>query len=79
MLQLFMHPVIDSRTGKSLEYRHLITHADPEMQRIWSFAMCKELGRLVQGYKNNNEATNCIEFISFDDKPTKKKQPMQEL
>ena len=43
------------------------------MQRIWSFAICNELGRLAQGYKNNNEATNCIEFISFDDIPTNKK------
>ena len=43
------------------------------MQRIWSFAMCKELGRLAQWYKNNYEATNCIEFISFDNIPTDKK------
>ena len=71
--KLFAHPVIDPQTGKSLEFRHLINHADPEMQRIWSLAMCKELGRLAQGYKNNNEATNCIEFISFDEIPPDKK------
>ena len=39
-----MAPVIESKTGASLEYRHLIKTAEKE---VWQTALANEFGRLV--------------------------------
>ena len=72
-LKFFAQPVLDPSSGKSMEYRDLIKHADPTIQRIWALAMCEELGHFAQGYKNNGEATDCIDFIHYKDIPLNKK------
>ncbi len=66
------NPVLDEATGRSMEYRHLIQHPDPQVRKRWSNAMCNELGRLAQGYKNQVQFTNCIHFIAFSDIPPDK-------
>ena len=67
------NPVLDPLTGRSLEYRHLITHNNPETRRIWANAFCNELGRLVQGYKQQVTGTDCIDFIEFHQIPKNKR------
>ena len=69
---LLAQPVLDPNTGKYLEYRDLLKHPDEKFRKLWIEAMCKELGRLAQGYKNG-EATNCIEFIHPSQIPSNKK------
>ena len=54
------HPV----TGKSItNYKKLLT--DPLLKTTWEEAMCKELGRLAQGYKKT-EGTNTIHFMTHE-------------
>ena len=71
--QFLAQPVLDPQTGESLEYRDLINHPNKKLRDIWALAMCKELGRLAQGYKSYGEATNCIEFIKVSQIPSNKK------
>ena len=66
------NPVIDPLTGRSLEYRHLLNHKDQSVRIRWGGAMCKELGRLAQGYKDT-KGTNCITFIPKSVIPSHKK------
>jgi hypothetical protein len=40
----------------------------PLMKEVWTKAMCKELGHLVQGF-GEKEGTNTIFFMSIDDIP----------
>ena len=70
--KLVANPVLDPSTGKYLEYKQLLKHPDANLRQLWVQAMCKELGRLAQGYKGS-EATNCIEFIHFTELPKKQK------
>ena len=71
--QYAAHPVINILTGKSMEYKDLIKHADKQIQKIWKGSMCNELGRLTQGFKNKVKATNCCEFIFHHDIPNDKR------
>ena len=43
-----MAPVIDSKTGASLEYRQLIKTVEKE---VWQTALANEFGRLVNGVR----------------------------
>lgn len=45
-----INAVIDSKTGKKKEYRHLIS--DDETKDLWGNAMHNELGRLMNGTKS---------------------------
>ena len=55
--QWLANAVIDDTNGAVLEYRHLIQR--PEYKGKWEAGMCRELGRLSQGY-GNTIGTNTI-------------------
>ena len=38
---------------------------DPRMRVVWSKAMCKELGRLYQGFEDT-EGTNIMRFLDLE-------------
>ena len=53
--------VVHLTTGKTItKYQQLIK--DPITKPVWEEAMCKELGRLAQGY-GDTEGNNTIKFI----------------
>ena len=56
-----VHPVTKETITK---YEKLAN--DPLMKEVWTKAMCKELGRLVQGYVEK-EGTNTIFFMTIDE------------
>ena len=55
-----VHPVTKETITK---YKKLID--DPLMRLVWSKAMCKELGRLCQGF-GDTEGTNTMIFIDIN-------------
>ena len=56
-----VHPVTKETITK---YKKLI--ADPLLRETWLEAMCRELGRLAQGY-GDVEGTNTIRFMDLDE------------
>ena len=56
-----VHPVTKETITK---YKKLID--DPLLRDTWQEAMCKELGRLAQGY-GDVEGTNTVRFMSLDE------------
>ena len=68
--QWLSNAVIDDTTGAMLEYRHLIKR--PEYKDKWEAVMCRELGRLSQGY-GNTIGTNTIFFIPRSKVPADRK------
>ena len=56
-----VHPITNETLTK---YEQLISA--PELREIWMRAMCKELGRLAQGY-GDTEGTDTIHFMSLDE------------
>lgn len=56
----------EGKEGKVLTYSQLL--ADPVLKDIWERGMCKELGRLAQGFEDK-EGTNTIKFITRDQVP----------
>ena len=54
--------VMDDSTGEMQNYRQLIR--GKETRERWLLGMCKELGRLSQGYKNFTEGTNTLNFMT---------------
>jgi hypothetical protein len=71
--QHYAQPVLDPVSGRSLEYKHLCKHKDPTIKKTWESAMCNELGRLSQGFKNRVQYTNCLNFISHSEIPSHKR------
>ena len=63
--QWLANAVVD-KEGKVLTYSQLL--ADPVLKDIWERGMCKELGRLAQGFEDT-EGTNTIKFITKDQVP----------
>ena len=64
-------PVINSDTGVSLEYRHLIQGPDKD---IWVKALSNDFGRLAQGVKGRMPTDNStIFFIHPREIPSHKK------
>ena len=55
-----VHPVTNETINK---YEKLI--AEPLLKDVWLKAMCKELGRLAQGY-GDTEGTDTIRFLTLD-------------
>ena len=56
--------VVHPTTKKTIiAYQTLID--DPLLHAVWTRAMCKELGRLAQGYKDTKN-TNMIKFTSLE-------------
>ena len=53
--------IIDPKSGKSLEFRHLIQN--PATQKIWNKSFANELGRLADGVSDRVKGTNTIKFI----------------
>jgi hypothetical protein len=62
-----IHPI----TGKSMEYRQLIT--DPETKAVWTRSAANEIGRLAQGVGNRMKGTNTIRFIPVTEVPQGRK------
>ena len=56
-----VHPVTKETITK---YKKLIS--DPVLRETWLEAMCKELGRLAQGY-GDVKGTNTVRFMSLDE------------
>jgi hypothetical protein len=67
----FANTVIDPTTGRSMEYRELIT--DPSTKALWQRSSANEFGRLAQGLKRGIKGTNTIVFISHKDVPAGRK------
>ena len=55
--------VMDTESGEMLSYEKLLKN--PETRKVWSRAMCKELGRLAQGFETT-EGTNTFFFLTLD-------------
>ena len=55
-----VHPVTKETITK---YKKIID--DPLMRVVWSKAMCKELGRLCQGFEDT-EGTNTMRFLDLE-------------
>ena len=71
-----VHPVTKETITK---YKKLID--DPLLRDTWLEAMCKELGRLAQGY-GDVKGTNTVRFMSLDEIKTSPRTEwlrMQEL
>ena len=58
-----VHPVTKETITS---YSKLVS--DPLLRPVWTKAMCKELGRLAQGY-GNTKGTSTIKFLSLDEIP----------
>jgi hypothetical protein len=69
--------VIDERTGKSYEYRHLISgQVNGHSSATWSKSFANEIGRLAQGVGTRipaAAATNTIHFVPFTNIPRDRK------
>ena len=64
-------PVINSDTGVSLEYRHLVQGPDKD---IWVKALANDFGHLAQGVKDRMPTNNSTIFFIHPSKiPTRNK------
>jgi len=61
-----VNAVIDEKSGKSMEYRHLIHN--PKYKQVWSDSMSNELGRLTQGNRRV-QRTNTMYFLPYENIP----------
>jgi hypothetical protein len=59
--------VTHPETGKSMEYRELISN--PATKEIWTKSAANEFGRLAQGVGGRINGTNTIQFIQRSDVP----------
>ncbi len=55
--------VMDTESGEMLSYDKLLKN--PETRKVWSRVMCKELGRLAQGFETT-EGTNTFFLLTLD-------------
>jgi hypothetical protein len=61
LVQAQANPVIDTESGKSMEYRELLRH--PKYKKAWNISAANEFGRLAQGIGGRIKGTNTIYFI----------------
>jgi hypothetical protein len=66
----YANAVIDPITGKSLEYRELITN--PATKVIWTRSSANKFGRLTQDVGGRIKGTNTMKFIQRDKVPKHK-------
>jgi hypothetical protein len=66
-VQHWDNAIIDSNTGASMEYRHLIKSDKHKL--TWTRSFANELGRLAQGVADRETGTNTITFILKSDIP----------
>ena len=65
-------PITHSKTGRSMEYKDLIT--DPSTHATWLHSAANEFGRLAQGLPDKRvEPTNTMFFIPFSQVPKHKR------
>ena len=65
-------PITHSETGRSMEYKDLIT--DPSTRTTWLHSAANEFGRLAQGLPDERvEPTNTMFFIPFSQVPKHKR------
>eukprot|EP00957_Ditylum_brightwellii_P090189 6868995-Ditylum_brightwellii.AAC.1 len=55
------YAILNPDTGKVQSYEQLITN--PATCERWLLGMCKELGRLAQGYEHHTKGTNTVFFM----------------
>jgi hypothetical protein len=71
--------VLEEKTGKMLEYRHLINHEDPDVRKKWQLSGANEFGRTMQGEgktrlkEDKREGTDTMHLIKKCDIPKYKK------
>ena len=63
----YANAVLDSKTGKLLEYRHLMMR--PQYKRVWGKSFGNEIGRLTQGIPDHVEGTNTMFFVHKSEVP----------
>ena len=66
--KIFSGAIIDKKTGKSLEFRHLINM--DKYRNIWMKTFADELGRLLQVIRDV-PGTDTIDFIPHYDVPVR--------
>ena len=71
-LRELANAVLDVKTGKMLEYRHLRQH--PELKEAWDKSGANEFGRLAQGIGGRIKGTNTIAFIREKDIPKERRK-----
>jgi hypothetical protein len=71
-VQHWANAIIDSDTGASMEYRHLIKSDKHKL--TWTRSFANELGRLAQGVADRETGTNTITFILKSDIPDNRQQ-----
>ena len=59
--------VMDTETGKLLNYKQLLKH--PKYKGKWKISSADELSRLTQGVGRKVKGTNTITFIRMKDVP----------
>jgi hypothetical protein len=62
-----LNTVLDMRTGKLLEMRHLLVN--PKYKELWGKSYTPELGRMAQGIPGISKGTDTIVFIARDEIP----------
>jgi hypothetical protein len=72
---LYANSVVDPSTGKSCEYRHLVTgQIEGHTKEKWQTSFANELGQLAQGVGTRMpHGTNTIHFIQKSQIPSGKK------
>jgi hypothetical protein len=71
--------VFEEKTGKMLEYRHLINHEDPEVRKKWQLSGANEFRRTMQGVgktrskEDKTEGTDTMHLIKKSDIPKNEK------
>jgi hypothetical protein len=70
-INLWANAVLHPITGKSMEYRKLIT--DPITKKDWLLSAANEFGRLMQGVGGRVQGTNTMFFINRSDIPEGRK------
>jgi len=61
-----VNAVIDEKSGKTMEYRHLLHN--PKYKQVWSNSMSNELGSLTQG-NSRVQGTNTMYFLPYENIP----------
>ena len=57
--------VVDPTTQKTLTKYHKVIEV-PELRETWMTAMCIELGRIAQGYKDT-KGTSTVKFMNLEE------------
>ena len=65
---------MNKETGRMLNYRKWITHADRKVRKVWLASAANEYERLAQGDGRRVKSTNTINFIKKKNIPSDRQQ-----